>query len=186
MKLRTFILLLSFIIVATAGAYLLIEKPDCIFGSKEAFVSNFEECIVAGYAILESYPRQCKTPQGKSFTENIGNELEKIDLIRADNPRPNQIIESPLVIRGEARGYWFFEADFPIKLFDVKGNLIALTVARASSEWMTEEFVSFEAILEFQNPAVKKGNLILQKDNPSGLPEYADELIIPIYFKVED
>ena len=186
MRPKSFILLLSFIIVATSGAYLLIERPDCIFGPKEIFVSNFEECAAAGYLILESYPRQCKTPQGKSFTENIGNELEKIDLIRAGSPRPNQIIESPIIIRGEARGYWFFEADFPIKLIDEKGNLIALGAAQAKSEWMTEEFVPFEAVLEFQNPGPGKGTLILEKDNPSGLAEHADELIIPIYFKVAD
>ncbi|MFH1990480.1 MAG: hypothetical protein ABIJ19_01330, partial [Patescibacteria group bacterium] len=33
----------------------------------------------------------------------------KDDLIRLDTPRPNQAIQSPLVITGEARGTWFFE-----------------------------------------------------------------------------
>jgi len=54
---------------------------------------------------MESYPRQCKTPDGKTFTEDIGNEVEKLDLIKINNPRPNQIIESPLFIKGEARGF---------------------------------------------------------------------------------
>jgi len=30
---------------------------------------------------MESYPRQCRVPDGETFTENIGNELEKDDLI---------------------------------------------------------------------------------------------------------
>jgi len=145
-------------------------------------INNFEECIAQGYLILESYPRQCITPEGKKITEDIGNELEKLDLIRTSQPRPNELIESPLEITGEARGYWFFEADFPIQLIDANGQLLGMAIARALSDWMTEEFVPFEANLDFQSPTTKKGTLILVKDNPSGLPEYDDELLIPIWF----
>lgn len=34
-------------------------------------INSFEECVKAGYPILESYPRQCGLPNGKSFVENI-------------------------------------------------------------------------------------------------------------------
>src|SRR3989344_8539949 len=34
-------------------------------------ISSFEECVRAGNRILLTYPRQCKTPDGKSFTEII-------------------------------------------------------------------------------------------------------------------
>lgn len=30
-------------------------------------INSFEECIDAGYPVLESYPRQCRTPDGKMF-----------------------------------------------------------------------------------------------------------------------
>jgi len=146
-------------------------------------VNSFEECVSAGYPVLESYPRQCKTPDGKTFTEDIGNELEKADLIQTDNPRPNQIIESPLFIKGEARGNWYFEADFPVKLFDDNGFLLGITPAQALGDWMTEDFVPFSTTLLFAVPSTPKGRLVLEKDNPSGLPEYADELTIPVYFK---
>lgn len=39
-------------------------------------VSNFEECMLAGFPIMESYPRQCASPAG-TFVEDIGNELDK-------------------------------------------------------------------------------------------------------------
>ena len=42
----------------------------------EEEITSFEECVVAGYSILESYPRQCKTPDGKIFTEEIQLEDE--------------------------------------------------------------------------------------------------------------
>lgn len=148
-------------------------------------INTFEECVSAGYSVLESYPRQCRTPDGKSFTEDIGNELEKLDLIRASSPRPNQIIKSPLVIQGEARGFWFFEASFPIKLLDENDNLIAKIVAQAKSDWMTEDFVPFRVELIFSAPSTEKGTLVLEKDNPSGLPENADELRIPVRFSKE-
>lgn len=146
-------------------------------------ITNFEECIAQGYPALESYPRQCITPDGKGFVEYIGNELEKMDLIRINKPRPNELIKSPLEILGEARGYWFFEADFPVRLIDANGKELGIAIARALSNWMTEDFVAFEASLEFQAPTTKKGTLILEKDNPSGLPENADELLVPVYFK---
>jgi hypothetical protein len=146
-------------------------------------VTNFEECIGANYPVIESYPRQCKTPDGEVFTEDIGNELEKKDLIQITSPRPNQTIEGPLLIEGKARGFWFFEASFPIKLYDDKNNLLGITTAQAQSEWMTEDFVDFKAKLDFSLPGTEKGVLILEKDNPSGLAQNADELRVPIVFK---
>ena len=37
------------------------------FKSPSLKVQNFDECIKAGYPVLESYPRQCKTADGKTF-----------------------------------------------------------------------------------------------------------------------
>jgi len=145
--------------------------------------TSFEECVAQGYPVLESYPRQCKTPDGQTFVEDIGNELEKADLIRLSNPRPNQIIESPLFIKGEARGLWFFEADFPVKLFDDNGFLLGVKPAQALGEWMTEDFVPFNVTFPFAIPSTAKGKLVLEKDNPSGLLENADELRVPVVFE---
>jgi len=106
----------------------------------------------------------------------------KEDLIRVRIPKANQLIKSPLIIKGEARGVWYFEASFPIKLIDEVGNEVGHAIAQAQSDWMTEDFVPFEARLEFSNPTTKKGTLIFKKDNPSGLPEKDDELRVPVRF----
>ena len=136
---------------------------------------------------MESYPRQCRTPDGTSFAEDIGNELEKADLIRVEAPRPNQVIQSSLTIEGEARGYWYFEASFPVELLDGNGNKILTTppYIMATDDWMTTEFVPFKAVIEFEAPATTHGTLVLHKDNPSGLPEHDDELRIPVRFSKE-
>lgn len=159
-----------------------IPTSDC---GDEKIINNFEECATAGFAVMESYPRRCRDSRGNTFTEDIGNELAKQDLIRIDNPRPNQKITNPLLISGQARGSWFFEGDFPVVLTDWDGRIVAQGIARAQGEWMTEDFVSYAAVLEFDQPNISvsnKGTLILKRDNPSGLPENNDALELPVKF----
>ncbi|OGF73511.1 hypothetical protein A2W48_00110 [Candidatus Giovannonibacteria bacterium RIFCSPHIGHO2_12_44_12] len=107
----------------------------------------------------------------------------KENLIRLNSPKPNDVVSSPLLIDGEARGTWYFEASFPVSLYDANGKLLARTPAEAQGEWMTENFVPFKAGLKFDPPTTDTGFLILEKDNPSGLPEHADELKIPVRFR---
>ena len=114
---------------------------------------------------------------------NQENPNEENPDIIVDYPEKNQVISSPLLIEGKARGTWFFEASFPIKLFDENNFLLGITVAQALGNWMTEDFVQFSATLPLAVSSTKKGVLILEKDNPSGLPENADELRVPVVFK---
>ena len=176
MSKRILIPLILVALVATVTALVTISKDN-----KPVVIRSFEECVKAGYPILESYPRRCKAPSTE-FVEDIGNEIEKQNLIRVNVPKANTVIKSPLVVQGEARGFWFFEASFPIHLFDAEGNKIATAIAEAKDEWMTEDFVPFEATLTFGSVSTERGMLVFQKDNPSGLPLNDDELNIPIMF----
>ena len=100
------------------------------------------------------------------------------------SPRPGELISSPLLIEGKARGNWFFEASFPVILTNWDGLIIAESYAQAQDEWMTENFVPFKATLEFETPELyKNGSLILQKDNPSGLPENDAAYEITVQFQ---
>lgn len=102
--------------------------------------------------------------------------------IQVSSPHANAVIQSPLTVTGEARGTWYFEASFPVRLLDGNDNEIAVVPAQAQSDWMTEDFVPFSATLTFAKPATPTGTLVLEKDNPSGLPEHAAELRIPVRF----
>lgn len=105
-------------------------------------------------------------------------------LIIVNAPRPGEHIDSPLSVSGRARGFWFFEGDFPIVLEGPYGKTIASGFASAKSEWMTKKFVFFQGTLKFDpQESNAKGNLILRKDNPTGLPEHDDEIKIPVFFK---
>ncbi len=162
-----------------------IEPIDTEEKSKneENGIKDFQECVDAGHPVEETYPARCLTPDGKTFTQNIGNEMELADLIIINSPRPNAKIASPLNVSGKARGNWFFEASFPVRLMDKNGNELANGTAAAQSDWMTEDFVEFLATFEFTAPPTTAGTLILQKDNPSGLSEHNNQLIVPVEFE---
>lgn len=181
---KKIIVVVAFVILLVGAAFLYFKfyLPQNSSQHPVSQIKNFEECLAAGNAIMESYPRQCRTEDGIMFIEDIGNGLDKKDLITVESPRPNEVIKSPLEILGDARGVWFFEASFPVKLLDGDGNVLAQTPAAAKGEWMTENFVSFSANLTFEKPTTARGTLVLEKDNPSNLPEYSDLLIIPVKF----
>jgi hypothetical protein len=173
------ILLISALII---GMYLFTQQKP------QQPVLSFEECVAAGNPVMESYPRQCTAKDGAHFTENIGNVLEKSDLIKLTSPLPNAELTSPVTITGEARGQWYFEASFPVFLTDWDGKIIAQGIASAQEDWMTTEFVPFTATLTYNTADISgqysnKGTLILKKDNPSGLPEHDDALEIPVFLK---
>jgi hypothetical protein len=105
------------------------------------------------------------------------------EAIVVKDPRAATIIQSPLQISGYAKGEWFFEGDFPVILKDSNGTTIAEHYVTAMDDWMTDDFVRFEGMLEFESPEEEKGSVILKKDNPSGLPENNDAVEIPIWFR---
>lgn len=49
------------------------DEQECVRSWEEGElryqINSFESCIDAGYPILESYPRQCRTPSGRNFIE---------------------------------------------------------------------------------------------------------------------
>lgn len=182
MKIQTLIgSVLLIAIVAIALVYI-TRNPE----TEEAVrVTSFEECVEAGFPVMESYPEQCSDGE-QTFTRDIGNELEKSDLIKIYTPRPGDTLVAgeSREISGEARGYWFFEGDFPLEIVDPSGEQLLVHYATAEGEWMTEEFVPFktEVVLEttYEGPA----SLILRRNNPSDLSENDDELIVPIVIEV--
>lgn len=117
------------------------------------------------------------------LNQTPGETFPEPKLVRVNNLQSNQEIQSPFIINGEAVGYWFFEATFPVKLLDENGNIIKQTYAQAQGDWMTESFVPFESILSFSVSKDQQGTLVLEKDNPSGLPQNAAEIRIPVKLK---
>ncbi|MEK7619588.1 MAG: Gmad2 immunoglobulin-like domain-containing protein [Patescibacteria group bacterium] len=109
------------------------------------------------------------------------------ELLVVSHPQIWESISSPASISGQARGQWFFEASFPVRLFDSNGTLVATTIATArpspGKDWMTPDFVPFTATLEFPRVSSETGMLVFENDNPSGLPEFKREYRLPISFR---
>ena len=134
-------------------------------------------CGVAVFVVNKN-----STQEPLTVVKDIGNAVQKADLIVLDNPRPNDSISKSIMLTGKARGYWYFEASFPIEIQDQNGNLLGGGVAQAQGEWMTSDFVPFKASISFSQSPTATGFIVLKKDNPSGEALRDDSLRVPVSF----
>lgn len=149
-------------------------------------ILSFEDCALAGYPIMESYPRQCKTPEGLTFAEELPLETDVItytnsstDLITVLSPTPGSVTGKVFTLMGEARGNWYFEASFPVTVLDADGAVLVETYATAQGEWMTTEFVPYMSEITIPEDYIGPATLVLKKDNASGLPEHDASISFP-------
>src|SRR3989338_6588928 len=112
------------------------------------------------------------------------------DLVEITSPLPDSVIdlmdpETVVTVTGKARGNWFFEASFPVELLNETGDVLAIGIAQAYGEWMTTDYVPFQASVKFKATIAQTGSigaLVLRKDNPSGEPAYDDAFTVPVRF----
>jgi len=103
-------------------------------------------------------------------------------VIRIFSPAKNATIASPIAIIGEVPGNWSFEAQFPVRLVGSGGAVVASTTAHVLGNWQTSELVPFSAQLTFTTALPGIGQVVLAKDNPSGLPVNDDTITVPVKF----
>ncbi|MEK7638933.1 MAG: Gmad2 immunoglobulin-like domain-containing protein [Patescibacteria group bacterium] len=141
--------------------------------------------VVAIGLILYFLPTKTTAP---TVTEESGTPAMPVDipdLITITSPLPGETVANPVVVRGEARGTWFFEASAPVIVTNWDGLIIGQGFVMTEGEWMTEDFVPFSGTISYELPADSysaTGTIIFQKDNPSGLPEYdqAVEVVVQL------
>lgn len=69
-------ILIGLILIAASGAVGYYFGYDVGFEkAAEAEINSFEECA-AVYPVMESYPEQCLTPDGRSFTRQIDQPID--------------------------------------------------------------------------------------------------------------
>lgn len=163
--------LLTLLIIVSTVFYFYSKKNTAVLTA----ATSFEECAAQGNAVMESYPRQCRDASGTLFVEKIVEEITYINatsgMITVSSPLPNSSVGSSFTVTGKARGYWFFEASFPVRALDKDGNTLALAPAQAIGDWMTTEHVPFSVTLQIPESYIGPVTLVLKNDNPSGLPE---------------
>jgi hypothetical protein len=100
--------------------------------------------------------------------------------IRIENPTAGSTVSFPIEITGEAKGNWFFEAEFTVRLVQ-NGNELALAIVKAQDEWMTSDYVPFSATMNFDTEGhTGEASLVFKNSNPSGNPELDKEFTIPV------
>jgi len=159
-KIFKIILILFFIFVVWAFVRFVIGGPE------DTWICSNNQWVKHG------------NPSVPAPTSGCGE--EKQDKIKVFKPQANEILSGVIEIEGEARGFWYFEASFPIQLVDESRNIIIQTIAQAQSDWMTEDFVPFKAKIEIPVDFFGNAILIFKKDNPSDLPQNNDQIEIPI------
>ncbi|OGG59194.1 hypothetical protein A3C89_04130 [Candidatus Kaiserbacteria bacterium RIFCSPHIGHO2_02_FULL_50_50] len=145
----------------------------------------FAVIAYAGYAVFGSF--------APSFT-SLSHEAEEVSItetvredtvetrIRVTTPTKNAKVTSPITIKGEAVGPWFFEGSFPITILDGNSNVLAQGAAVASGNWMQEGFVPFTATIYFSKSPTDGGKIRLHKANASGLPAGEASFDVPVRY----
>jgi hypothetical protein len=80
------ILILVILLLIILGGFVLLsegfeglsrDERDRDDGENGEAISSFEECAAAGNPVMESYPRQCRTQDGRLFVEELEESPER-------------------------------------------------------------------------------------------------------------
>ncbi len=169
---KKIVLILIIVFVVLGVGFVIVKKNST---PEVPHVLSFKDCEALGYPIMESYPRQCKTPDGKNFVEILPSKITyknaSTSMIVIDSPLPETTVGNSFVLTGKARGGWYFEASFPVQVLDSNNQILFQGVAQAQSDWMTSAFVPFKVTISLPNAYTGKMTMLIKNDNPSGLPE---------------
>ncbi len=143
--------------------------------------------IVSGLLVISACQSANKKAGGgveEKTSETANSEItdkkpedEGIHIIK---PEAGSAVSSPLKIEGEAKGSWYFEAEFTVHL-EQNGKTLADTIVHARGDWMTSDFVPFFTTLIFPE-SIRKGDafLVFKNSNASGKPELDKSYRLPV------
>lgn len=153
------------LIVAAAAAFVLLRPQQTVTVPGPDNAATMTEPVTTGADA---------TPAAQiTYTNATANDVV------VTNPTPGAVTGKTFTVTGKARGTWYFEATFPVKVLDASGKTLATGIAHAQGDWMTTEFVPFTVNITVPNSYIGKATLVLQKDNPSGLPEHEASVSFP-------
>ena len=103
----------------------------------ESPIENFEDCTMAGNPVMESYPRQCKTSDGRNFVEDIDNVIETPNEIKGKRSPvnvPDATNENDLLCQTR----WNIETTEELDMEHIK-NSIQSTIAQFGITYFLED-----------------------------------------------
>lgn len=166
--------IIPLIIVILAAAAIIIIGIRFLSGEDNWICQN-------GQWVKHGKPSAPMPTEGCGVPANTNTTLPTNGNIIVYSPQMGQAVKSPITLEGQAKGFWYFEASFPVKLFDENGKEIGATAVQAQGDWMTENFVRFKGELSYNSIATTTGMLVFERDNPSGLPQNIEEYRVPVF-----
>lgn len=210
------LLIVALVLLWGGGANDDVDTPESISGTISVIDEPARTVTIAEVADTQNGDQTISVPESANVVDTNGSSTDFSELrvgidvlitLTADplvaesvtildapdvlvrTPQPNEHVTLPLQVEGEARGTWYFEADFPVELV-VAGDVVGGGIARAQGDWMTEDYVAFEATVTAEGSIARTGDVPAQlrfvRANPSGLPENADEISVPIQLRLAE
>lgn len=152
-----------------------IEGPGGGSVTTEVILDN------GGTYLISAYPPESELLDTYNQMLNY-IDLDKDSPVIITSPELEGQITSPVIIEGQAPGNWFFEANLPISLKTITGETLAETGYATSEDWMTEQMIDFSAELSFETSEDNFGYVVIQTDNPSGIPRNMTSFYWPVVF----
>ncbi len=144
-------------------------ESDCLCQSGLVWDESSNKCVAKGMGVCpqymevggfcgcdgKKYTNSCYAAQagvkrGGSCASSATNDVV------VTSPAANALVQSPLTVSGKARGGWYFEASFPVRLLDDQGNTSAASIPLALD-------------IAVRDGRVKRGDLLLLESFGGGL-----------------
>lgn len=150
-------------------------------------VSSFDECVAAGFPVMESFPAQCRA-NGRTFVQDIATSTpdrpaglsSESGNIRVYVPSYGGIVGLPLVIAGDART---FENDVQWRLRDADGTELARGFTTALGGGLGE-FGTFTIRSSYLEPKSPQGTVEVFSHSAKDGSEI-DQVTLPVTFSEE-
>lgn len=143
--------------------------------------------VALGVAFAGWYAFQDETaiPGGTAAAASAGAPAYRYANASADDifvisPKPGDAVSSTILIKGYARGGWYFEGVFPVEVRGSNGLALGSGAAKAVGDWTSDSFVGFSAQIALKSLAAGRVTIVLKKDNPSGDPSKDASVSIPV------
>jgi hypothetical protein len=136
--------------------------------------------MLSGYATYGLF--NLFTAKPKEEVKPVKTYVELPSLVTVSDPVKNSVIGDMLDLKGEARGYWYFEGQFPVSVIDDTGYIVAQGTAKALGDWKTTSMVPFESHIDVTSSARSETGIIkIIRDEQKG--SNAQYVEVPVRFK---
>ena len=122
-------------------------------------------CLIALCAFAACSPPPASAPADAGSAATTQTSAPAGDFAQVSAPTANAAVTSPLHVTGVAPANWYFENQFPVRLVDAQGQVLAEAAARPRVNWTANaEPKAFDATITFTVSGA--ATLVLQEDMP--------------------